>query len=294
MTRRTSAWAKLKNAALASGVLLALCGPSACGGDKPKKPSGTATAAPAVQPARPLSGKLLVGLDGIAAWDALPTAEKDKLRAFTTIFLHQSVGQDLEDGAEANGYKFEYYGPDHQAGPGLRGGIFVDVKPGLANGNPAEKIGVFRDAILRNKAQARVAVMKLGYADVQAATLAATQATYLATMNELRAAGLRIVHVTPPLVFDTAENPPKQAMRQWMLSTFASDVIFDLQDIESQAGGARCEAGGVWRICPQVRSTASCASKGQGVDGDGAGHLCEREAGRIAKALLYAIYKAGG
>jgi hypothetical protein len=101
------------------------------------------------------------------------------------------------------------------------------------------------------------------------------------------------VHVTPPLVYSTAENPPKMKMRAWMLDTFKSDLIFDLQDIESLDEGKRCEEGGVWRICQANRSTPSCPSKGQGIDGDGAGHLCERKATEFAKALLLAIHRAG-
>lgn len=264
----------------------------------------TASTAPAGKPGSPQPGassspaaaranKSLIGEEGIAAWDALAAGEKEKIRNFGTLFLHQSVGQDLEDGAEAAGYKFNYYGPDHKASPGLNGGIFVDVKPGLGNGNPVEKLGVFRDAVLRNKSLLRVAVMKLGYADVRQSDLASVQAQYLRTVTELRGAGVRVLHVTPPLVFDPAENAPKISMRNWMISTFSSDVVFDLQDIESKSGGVRCEVAGTWRICPQNRSTASCPSKGQGVDGDGAGHLCEKAAGRIAKAFLYAIYRAG-
>lgn len=259
-------------------------------------PAGRSAAAPGTAGGPPRAGVpagRLVGPGGAAAWDALPPAEKEKVRGFGTLFLHQSVGQDLEDGAEALGFKFSYYGPDHRAGAGLNGGIFVDVKPGLANGNPAEKLAVFRDAALRNKGSLRVAAMKLGYADVRAADLSDVQARYQRVVAELRGAGLRVLHVTPPLVFDVAENGPKMALRSWMIGAFPGDVVFDLQDIESQSGGARCEAGGVWRICPQVRSTAACPSKSQGVDGDGAGHLCERAAKDIARAFLFAIHQAG-
>ena len=233
-----------------------------------------------------------VGDAGSGAWDALPSSEKEKLHAFSTLFLHQSVGQDLEDGAEAAGFKLNYYGPDHKLGPGLNGGIFVDVKPGLANGNPAEKLAVFRGAALRHRAALKVAVMKFGYADVRGSDLASVQTQYQRTVAELRGAGIRVLHITPPLVFDVAENPPKMAMRTWMLSTFAADVVFDLQDIESMAGGARCEVSGTWRICPQVRSTAACPSKSQGIDGEGAGHLCEKAGKTIGKAFLYAVYQA--
>jgi len=42
-------------------------------------------------------------------------------------------------------------------------------------------------------------------------------------------------------------------------------------------------------ICASIRSREGCASAGQGIDGPGQGHLCEAEATRAAKALLYAI-----
>jgi len=274
-------------------ALTACAGLGCSSGSSSKKSERRSSAAAAAAPLPAVTGKTVVSLDGVAAWDALAAGEKAKVTSYGTLFLHQSVGQDLEDGAEAAGFKFSYYGPDHQLSAGLNGGIFVDVKPGLANGNPAEKLAVFKDAVLRNESGLRVAALKLGYADVRAADLASVQAQYQTMAGELRAAGVRVLHITPPLVFDTAENPPKIAMRTWMLATFKSDIVFDLQDIESQSGGARCEIGGVWRICAQNRSTSACPSKSQGVDGDGAGHLCEREAGRIAKALLYSIYRAG-
>lgn len=275
------------------GASLGATAPGCSSGEPPRKRGGAASAPVPAETVAPLSGKLLVGEDGVAAWDGLAPAEKEKVRTFGTLFLHQSVGQDLEDGAEAAGFKFSYFGPDLQAAPGLNGGIFVDVKPGLANGNPSEKLVVFRDAALRNKAVFKVVAMKLGYADVRKGDLANVQAEYQRLTSELRAAGLRVLHVTPPLVFDPAENPPKMAMRTWMIATFPTDVIFDLQDIESTSSGKRCEVGGTWRICPETRSTAACSSKSQGVDGDGAGHLCEKAAGRIAKAFLYAIHRAG-
>ena len=233
----------------------------------------------------------VVGPAGVAAWDALSDAEKDRVRGFPTLYLHQSVGQDLEDGAEANGFKFEYYGPDQDTVvAGLNGGIFADVGP-VPNGEPFQKMEVVRAAFNRVKAQVRVFSFSFGYADVREDDREAVQAEYQKLVAEVEAAGVRFLHVTPPIVYSPEENPPKQAMREWMLATFADAVIFDLQDIESLDGGARCEVGGVWRICEANRSTEACPSKGQGIDGDGAGHLCEAKAAEFAKALLYSVYQ---
>lgn len=240
----------------------------------------------------------VIGVSGIAAWDALSDTERNEVNAFSSLFLHQSVGQDLEDGSEAAGYPFEYYGPNYtgvEAGP--NGGIFVDVSPGLSNGDPMAKINVFKTKAIAHKNTLRVAFMKFGYADVSndisGVTLAQVQDAYATAVTDIKAQGVRVMHVTPPLVYSTADNPPKQSMRAWMISTYPNDVIFDLQDIESQWMGTRCEVGGVWRICQEIRSTTECPSKGQGVDGDGAGHLCEQRALNIAKAMLYAMREAG-
>jgi len=72
----------------------------------------------------------------------------------------------------------------------------------------------------------------------------------------------------------------------WIKATFAEkDVVFDLQAIESNDGA--CKLGNVGRICDEYRSTASCASKSQGVDApEGQGHLCEAAATKISKAFF--------
>lgn len=104
---------------------------------------------------------------------------------------------------------------------------------------------------------------------------------------------MKFVHVTPPLVFDPATNPPKMQMREYMLDTFKSDPIFDLADVESLDNGKRCKKNGVWHICQANRSTTACPSKGQGVDSDSQGHLCSKKAAEFSKALLFAIHSAG-
>ncbi|MDJ1470791.1 hypothetical protein [Xanthocytophaga flava] len=235
----------------------------------------------------------VVTIAGVAAWDALSESEKARVTSWNTLFLHQSVGTDLEDGSEANGYKFAYYGPDQQLSTGLSGGIFVDVSPGLSNGNPLEKLQVFKNNVLKHKASLRIASMKFGYADIREEDLTEVENEYVKVVDQIKAAGIRVVHITPPLVYAISENSAKMKMRTWMLQTFKQDIVFDFQDIESQTDGSRCQQNDIWRICQANRSTTSCPSKGQGVDGDGAGHLCEAAATQISKGLLYAIYQAG-
>ncbi len=286
-----------------ASLLLAAALVTGCKGSASNSSGATASSASPQQAAAGKSGAPLavgapgsnvVGNAGTSAWDSL--SDKDAVKAFGTLYLHQSVGQDLEDGAEALGYKFEYYGPDQQRGQataqGLNGGIFTDVA-GVANGAPMEKMAAVRKALAAHKSRLKVLFFSFGYADVQEQDLAAVEAAYAKLVADVKAAGLRMVHVTPPLVYSVAENPPKMKMRTWMLETFKGDTIFDLQDIESTQDGKRCEVGGVWRICPGNRSTAACPSKGQGIDEEGAGHICATRAKVFAKALLYAIHRAG-
>lgn len=252
-------------------------------------PAPPAAAPTPVAPA-PSGTTHLVGVDAIAAWDALPQAERERVRSIPTLFLHQSVGQDLEDGAKALGFAFEYYGPNQASvAAGLNGGIFVDVG-GVSNGDAAAKLAVWREHVGKHAAL-KVAMMKFGYADVLPESLEAAKSGYSDAVAAIRTRGTKVLHVTPPLVFDTAENPAKQTLRAWMIETFPDDVILDLTDLESTdpSTGARCEVGGVWRICPSIRSREGCASEGQGIDGPGQGHLCAAEAARLAKAMLFAI-----
>jgi len=231
--------------------------------------------------------------DLVAAELRASAAERDRVKRAPILYLHQSVGQDLEDGCEANGFKFEYFGPESRTlvnGP--NGGIFTDVG-NVPNGEPFKKFDVVRRSLKVTGGAAKIVSFSFGYADVRDEDLAKVQTEYARLVRDVKAQGARFVHITPPLVYSVAENPPKQRLRAYMLATFKDDVIFDLQDVESLDGGKRCEQGGVWRICQANRSTPGCPSKGQGIDGDGAGHLCERKARELAKGLLYAFYLAG-
>ncbi len=234
----------------------------------------------------------VIGNPGMAAWDALSTTEKNKVLSFRSVFFHQSVGQDLESGAKANGFTFDYTEPGATlpAKQGPFGGLAG------SNGNPTSKTSAMTGFVNRNSTSLRVAILKFGYADVVASNIATSKSAYAAMVADIKSKGVRVLHVTPPLVFDTAENPPKMQMRTWMMSTFANDVIFDLEDLEStSSSGTRCEVGGVWQVCQEYRATTSCLSD-QNPSGDAPsqGHLCLRTAAtKISKAFLYAIYQAG-
>lgn len=238
-----------------------------------------------------------IGTNGIAAWDAVSTAEKSRIKGWNTLFLHQSVGQDLEEGCKANGFGWEYYGKGDKINNGLMGGIFVDVG-GIPNGDPYEKIRVFREQILNSKDVVKIGVFKFGYADIDESNVAQVQNAYKAMVDELKSkiSGFRMLHITPPLVYSVESydgNAARMKVGQWMKTTFAAtDVIFDLQALESNDGV--CQQGGVWRICPENRNSAADPSDVNGVDSsDGQGHIGKKAGQRISKALLMSIYNCG-
>ncbi len=239
----------------------------------------------------------IVGTAGVAFWDGLPDSEKNRIKGWNTLFLHQSVGQDLEEGCKANGFPWEYYGNGDKVDKGLMGGIFVDVG-NIPNGNPYEKIRVFKEQILNSKEVVKIGVFKFGYADIDDDNYLLVEAAYKNMVVELKSAisGFRMVHVTPPLVFSTESydgNSARMKVGQWMKTTFAAtDVIFDLQALESNDGA--CQVQGVWRICEENRNSASDPSDVNGIDtSPGQGHIGKKAGQRIAKALLMSIYNSG-
>jgi hypothetical protein len=204
--------------------------------------------------------------------------------------MHQSVGGDLEDGANNNGIKFEYFDLNEKP-KGLSGNVFS-----VSNGDPIGKIAEFKKNALAHKAILKIAIFKFGYADITDGNIEQVKTAYKQLIDDLRAqiTDIKFVHITPPLVYITTKddgNTAKMKIAQWMKDTFKDkDSIFDLQEVESDNGS--CNLNGVWTICNKYRSTASCPSKGQGIDApEGQGHLCESAASRISKAFLYSIYQ---
>src|SRR5690606_12631711 len=111
---------------------------------------------------------------------------------------------------------------------GLNGGVFH-----TNNGNPAGKIAEWRSMAIANaNLGLRLAIMKFGYADIVDGKAAGARADYQAAVADVKAAGVRVLHVTPPFVYNVPEeNAPKMETRTWMMETFPGDVIFDLEDI---------------------------------------------------------------
>ena len=245
----------------------------------------------------PMEGQAgIIGTAGIAAWDGLSSSERNKIKTLNTLFLHQSVGQDLEEGCKANGFPWEYYGNGDKVDKGFMGGIFVDVG-NIPNGNPYEKIRVFKEQILYSKDVVKIGVFKFGYADIDDSNYTQVQTVYKVMVDELKSkvSGFRMLHVTPPLVYSVESydgNAARMKVGQWMKSTFAmTDVVFDLQALESNDGS--CKVGDVWRICPENRNSSSDPSDVNGIDtSDGQGHIGKKAGERISKALLLSIYHA--
>jgi len=238
----------------------------------------------------------IVGTAGIAAWDALSSVEKNKVKGWNSLFVHASVGGDLEDGAQNNGFKFEFY-DGNKFNDGLNGVDWNSINNGnnISNGEPEKKMAAFKREALQQKSKLQIAIFKFGYADITDANLEAVKTLYKAMIDELRAEGLRFVHITPPLIYIVTKddgNAAKMKIADWMKATFTQDVIFDIQACESKDG--TCKLNSVLRICDDLRSTSGCPSKGQGVDAaEGQGHLCEKAANNISKAFLMSIYNAG-
>jgi hypothetical protein len=234
----------------------------------------------------------VVGISGIDAWDKLANTEKSRVKDWNAIFMHQSVGGDLEDGANNNGFKFEYFDLNEKP-KGLSGNVF-----NVSNGDPIGKIAEFKKNALTHKAILKIAIFKFGYADITDGNIEQVKIAYKGLIDDLRSqiTDLRFVHITPPLIYIVTKddgNAAKMKIAQWMKDTFKDkDSIFDLQEVESDNGA--CNLNGVWTICNKYRSTAGCPSKGQGIDApEGQGHLCENAATRISKAFLYSIYQIG-
>jgi len=235
----------------------------------------------------------VVGTAGIAEWDKLSTTEKNKVKGWNSLFVHASVGGDLEDGTENNGFKFDFY-DGTTLKDGMNGSDWKTLGD-ISNGEGVKKMAAFKTEVLKQKAKLQIAIFAFGYADITDSNLEEMKTQYKAMIDAIRAAGVRPLHITPPLIYITGKddgNEAKMKMATWMKSTFSQDVIFDLQACETKDGA--CKLGNVWRICDDVRSTSGCPSKGQGVDSpEGQGHLCEKAATNISRAFLMSIYNAG-
>jgi hypothetical protein len=223
-------------------------------------------------------GKGVVGPEGVAAFDALAPAEKERIKGAKVFFGHQSVGQNTIEGAAALGFKFEEVkGATDYSGPKL-GHAFLDK-----NREPLQKIQGF-DQMVGKIGSADVAGMKLCWIDFDTKSdVARVQNAYVSTINKVvdQNPKTHLFHVTPPLTTDDPKlNKARVAYGEWMKNTYADKaVVFDLGAvISTKEGGSACEAGGARKLCDEWASDE--------------GHLNDKGKERAAKALLYAIYRS--
>lgn len=249
----------------------------------------SAPAAPSAGPARaPAAGNLapggkgVVGPEGAQAFDKLSSSDRERLRGARIFFGHQSVGQNILDGAEQLGFRFrsvsagEEYDGDVRLGEALLG----------RNGDGVGKVRAYVDLLDRGGVGRRVdaAGMKLCYSDVEGTTdLEPLKAAYASAVDRLTQAfpHLRLLHVTPPLESDDGPgNTKRLALGTWLKERYGTRaVVLDLAAVESTSPtGAPCRKNNVPALCDALREDH--------------GHLSEGGSRHVAKAFLYAVVKA--
>jgi hypothetical protein len=228
-------------------------------------------------------GHGVVGPEGVASFDRLDEASRSRLNSLKVLFGHQSVGQNMIDGAKALGFPFKSVKGEVDFAAPVRGEAYVEE-----NHDPHRKVKSFA-ALIEGKgigARADVAGFKLCYVDFyEAAKLSGLRDAYQKQIEAIRAAHpkLRLFHVTPPLTTKEApENKVRVEFGDWLKKTFSQrEVVYDLQSVEStKADGVQCLTGGTRSLCPEYAADE--------------GHLNAEGQKRAAKGLLYAIAKSAG
>ncbi|MCY7357452.1 MAG: hypothetical protein LH609_08265, partial [Rudanella sp.] len=162
----------------------------------------------------------VIGLTGITAWDNLSAIEKSKVKGWNSLFVHASVGGDLEDGSQNNGVKFEFYdGEKLNEGPNGADWNSINNGNNISNGEPDKKMAAFKREALQQKDKLQIAIFKFGYADITDGNLELAKTGYKQMIDELRAGGIkRFVHITPPLIYIVTKddgNAAKMKVGQW-------------------------------------------------------------------------------
>jgi hypothetical protein len=245
---------------------------------------------------------LRVGYDGVQAFDAEiagSATAQGVIRSARVFFGHQSIGANTVEGMASLGFGDPWV---HWAFPedaDYNGGAYFGQQMIGENRHPAGKVDAFRSFMIDDAYGGRVdmAGFKLCFQDFEAdgdgdavsnaPELALLQARYAATIDDVRAAYPDVVlfHVTPPLVaaaeWSADQNATRVALGDWQKQTYgATDVIFDLQDVESTDPSTqqRCTALGAWALCD-----ANAA--------DDHSHLSTGGKERVAKALMTMVYR---
>ena len=246
---------------------------------------------------------LVVGAEGVQAFDQLSTSDQDALKQTKVFFLHMSVGGNLLSG-------YDHYDPPWVAGTNSLGYVFdyVDSPSSYTsgqmlgeqvfgqNGDPIAKIEMFQDWVGNQGVGGvvKVAGLKFCYSDLiygsgDGQDLNAVQQSYASMMSSLKGTypAVSFFHVTPPLQpaneWQSVENNNhRKAFGDWLKSTYGSDVIFDLEAVESTAAdGSSCTESGALVLCDDWK-------------GDNDGHLSDAGSTQAAKAFLYALHLAAG
>ncbi|HNS98198.1 MAG TPA: hypothetical protein PKL73_14705 [Polyangiaceae bacterium] len=246
--------------------------------------------------------EFVIGVDGIAAFDAMSSADKDALKGTKVFFQHMSVGENLLMG-------YNNWSPPWKGGTASLGFVFSSVNDASSygsvelgdkafgyNGNPFNKIKGFREHVLDMGigSAVQVAGFKFCYNDLTVdITSTGTDVidAYRSAYQDIEKAtsGTSFFHVTTPLQpadqWQTVENNTlRRSFAEFLRSTYAGGrhVVFDLQQIEStDTNGSTCSQSGVPVLCEAWAA-------------DSDGHLNDAGATRAAKAFLYALHVARG
>ncbi len=244
----------------------------------------------------------VIGVDGIAAFDSLSTADKDTLKNTKVFFHHMSVGENLMMG-------FNNWSPPWPGGTNSLGFVFQSVsgasdydsktlgeKAFGFNGNPHQKISDFQNHVLTMGIGAKVDVagFKYCYNDLTVDLTSTGDdviSAYQTAFGQIegQTTGVAFFHVTTPLQpanqWQTVENNTlREKFATFLRGTYAGGrhVVFDLQAIEStKVNGDVCKQGAVPVLCEEWA-------------GDNDGHLNDAGSTRAAKAFLFALHVARG
>jgi len=231
----------------------------------------------------------VVGVEGIAAFDGLSSGEKDQIGATKTFFLHQSVGENIVDGAASLGFDFEWV----DSGSDYDGTILGERVTDAQNKDPLGKLGDYDRFMIANEigAQAQLAGLKFCYSDLSEETdMNAVRAKYAETISKIESAypSIRLYMITPPIHQDQEdwlleeENKIRLDFGQWLVDTYsANHIIYDLAAVEStREDGTTCTYGSVKVLCSEYW------------DGSSGSHLNATGQVRAAKAFLFALHKS--
>ena len=244
------------------------------------EPSAPPAAGGASVVARAAEATGVVSNEGVGAFERLPAERLAALKQRRVLWGHQSVGENLIEGARQLGWEFRAVGSGADYGEARWG------EAGVAeNGDPERKIRSFVALMTSDGIGRRVeaASFKFCWVDFEDGTdVTGLLDDYDAAVRDLQARfpDVRFLHVTPPLTTDEPELNGRRWRfgRELIQRHRGSGLVFDLAAvISTDAAGQQCRSGNQRRLCPGWASDS--------------GHLNDAGAKRAAKAFLYAFYR---